>query len=207
MEGNHEDKDVSKLLLKLMEGYSDAAIAPLSEFSPSKEITINAEAASCSRKRKPSPQIERDRRVQMSGLYATLQSMIPNLLHKATRVKIIEETIAYIKELEECLEELKRRKAAAIRALRLCNHPNASSSVDVTVSGNVAFFEVSAMVRRGLVKEIFGVFDKHRVEVLAAGVAVHELELRLTVTALIDGNGDDVGAAERIKTDLLTLLF
>nr|DAD37945.1 TPA_asm: hypothetical protein HUJ06_008586 [Nelumbo nucifera] len=132
---------------------------------------------------------------------------------KVKNLKIVDETIAYIKELEECLEGLKQRKAV-VEAAAVClpTHRNASSSVDVTVSGKVWFFGVrSKVVRRGLVNDIFTVFNRHGAEVLGASVAVHEQELRLTVTALVDNDTINGAAAnfvaDTIKTDLILLLL
>ena len=47
----------------------------------------------------------------MSDMYVLLQTMVPILFSKVTRVKIISETIEYIKELErkrDRLEEMKK---------------------------------------------------------------------------------------------------
>ncbi|KAF8401538.1 hypothetical protein HHK36_012480 [Tetracentron sinense] len=136
-----------------------------------------------------------------------LMGFSPFLELQATRVGIIDETIDRIKYLEEELKGLNEQKGSETAPSKpvVSFSTHRSSSVDVTVSGNVAFFGVNSMVRQKLVMEVFMVFEKHRAEVLAANVAVNDRKLTLTVTALVNGNGDEI--VDGIKRDLLILLF
>ncbi|KAE9444564.1 hypothetical protein C3L33_23538, partial [Rhododendron williamsianum] len=77
------------------------------------------------------------------------------------------------------------------------------SPVNVAVSRNgVVFFGIWTAVNRRM--EIFGVFERHEAEVLAASVSVNgqQRQLDLTVTAFVDSNEDIV---EKIKSELLNL--
>ena len=112
---------------------------------------------------------------------------------------ILGETITYIKELEKkkkILEELikgtKKMKqqpdhhnvVVAEGSLNMLpcttttkRNINSSSSITVTVSGNVAFFGIQSKAQRGLITAIIKVFQKHNTEVLAANVSVNNGDL------------------------------
>lgn len=85
----------------------------------------------------------------MSDMYVLLQTMVLILFSKATRVKIIFETTEYIKALEmkkDRLEEMKKSiEAMTATPILVSQCSNRDSSLQVTVSGNVAFFEIQSM--------------------------------------------------------------
>lgn len=121
------------------------------------------------------------------------------------------ETIQYIHKLEEERDRLEalikksQESTAVMPTLTHCtNRRDYSSSVNVAVSGNgVAFFGIqTAIDRHHSTVEIFGVFERHKAEVLAASVSVNGEQLDLTVTAFIGGNRDMI---EKIKSELLNL--
>ncbi|XP_039048775.1 uncharacterized protein LOC120189609 [Hibiscus syriacus] len=201
-----------------MEGYTDKVISPLSHFSPLKQEEDqlpSSTAAAIVGGAKDSTQSlkkERDRRFKMAESYDILLSMVPNLYPKATRENIVSETIAYIQSLEKEITNLENQlnnssygESKGNQNMNYHRYPDSNSSIDVTVSrNNVAFFGIQSPVRPRLLTDIFMVFHDHKTEVLAANVAVNQMELRLTVTAaVINGNVDAI--IESIKRDLLIL--
>ncbi|KAJ4954299.1 hypothetical protein NE237_011082 [Protea cynaroides] len=180
----------------------------------SKDIIINDEKASSSKARKRTRdeasgkmrveiQKERGRRDKKNELYSTLRSMVPHLVPKATRERIVNETITYIGKLEQDLKKLQEQKAdAEAESIYLRTHQN--SSMEVTVSSNVALFGIGVMTKRptAVMEKTFRVFEEHKAEVLAANIAVKDWMLTLTITALMKGDGDDEITVERIKVDL-----
>ncbi|CAK9145525.1 unnamed protein product [Ilex paraguariensis] len=201
-----------------MDGYKDSVIPPLSEFSPFPGTAMNEEGSS-SRKRSKRAQAknpeslhkERDRREKMTEKYSVLQSMVPSLMifPKATRERIVSDTIEYIKRLEEEKERLEGvQKALPMKspvAKPVLSHfTDRNSSVNVSFSGGAAFFGIQLAFQRSLVVEIFRVFEKHMADVLAANVSVDDRrQLILTVTALLGGNGYE--SIEKIKREILSL--
>ncbi|KAA8527487.1 hypothetical protein F0562_034798 [Nyssa sinensis] len=209
-----EEKDISKLILSIMEGYSDSIIPPLSEFSPIRKTTIDEKSSSSSKLTANGTEYimkERDRREKMTQMFSVLQSMVPNLFPKDSRETIVSNTIEYIQRLEEEKKRLEGLKKSSLPAYAsasakpsLCHCTNRNFAVDVAVSGAMAFFEIRSLVRRRcLATEIFEVFAKHQAEVLATNVAVNKQQLKVTITALMGDNGDH--NAEKIKRDILLL--
>ncbi|XVF38646.1 hypothetical protein REPUB_Repub20aG0120300 [Reevesia pubescens] len=182
---------------------------------------VEAKGSSSGKRARPKEEVteklkkERDRREKMAENYDLLQSMVPNLLPKATREKIVGETIAYIESLEKeikRLEEVKKNSSKSKEAKgKICQQQYSNknnSSINVTVSNNVAFFGIQSLViRPSLVTDIFMVFHKHKAEVLAANVTVNDQrQIALTVTAAVgDGNEDSTLKFENIKRDILVL--
>ncbi|KAK3039013.1 hypothetical protein RJ639_027498 [Escallonia herrerae] len=219
VEGRGEE-DINRLFLGIMEGYKDSAIPPLTDFVPPAGgggMGVSVEKGSSSKRgnrgrgggEKDYLQRERDRRDKMAEKFRVLQSMVPNLYHKATREAIVNNAIDYITKLEEeksRLENLKKsispESMEAKPILSYCTNRN--SNVDVTISGGVAFFGIQLAAQRCLVVKVFGVFDKHGADVLAANVSVNDQrQLTLTVTAMVGGSSTD--SIEKIKRDILRI--
>ncbi|KAK3011416.1 hypothetical protein RJ639_010904 [Escallonia herrerae] len=197
------------MFLGIMEGYKDSVIPSLTDFVPPAGgggTGVKVEKGSSSRKgnrgrggEKDYLQRERDRRDKMAEKFCLLQSMVPNLNHRATREVIVNNAIDYITKLEEeksRLENLKKsispESMEAKAILSYCTNRN--SSVDVTISGGVAFFGIQLAAQRCVVVKVFGVFDKHGADVLAANV---------TVTAVVGGSSTD--SIEKFKRDILRI--
>ena len=104
-EEEEEEEEISKLVLGIMEGYSDSVIPPLSQFNPLFEssIVVAQEDISSSRKgtrTKPSSSAaaqgaraeysnkEKDRRVKMNESFAILESLVPNLAPKVCQTPL-----------------------------------------------------------------------------------------------------------------------
>ncbi|CAI8610570.1 unnamed protein product [Vicia faba] len=153
-------------------------------------------------------QVERERRKKMSQMFTHLATTVPALHPTATKEMIINETIAYIKELEskkKMLEEIKESNEfpvveGSFNLLVPCRNRNCSVSVTVS-SNNVAFFGIESVAKRGLVTVIFEVFFKNQMEILGANVSVNDGNLRLAITALVQNNG----RIEKIKTEIMGL--
>ncbi|GFP81912.1 hypothetical protein PHJA_000334500 [Phtheirospermum japonicum] len=187
-----EEDEIIRLLLGIMEGYKDTVIPPLSYFSPKFPGISNTEMGSSS------SLYERKRRAQMSDKYSVLQSMLPTLSDtvKAPKEKIIDNTVNYIKYLEEekkLLEGLKKiqRKEAKPVLSRCTTNPN--SNVKFTASNGATFLEVQLPFKRGSVAKIAEVLEKHGVEVLEARVCVNDDDERLltfTATVMVACGGD-----------------
>ncbi|KAK1380216.1 BHLH domain-containing protein [Heracleum sosnowskyi] len=149
------------------------------------------------------------RRRNFSESCSVLQSIVPNLLPKATQDQIVRGTIEYIRELEQDLRALEKLKQSVREKLEansvLSNITNGRSSVDVTVSGGVAFFGIEVDLRQSLVVDILKVFDKYGVEILVANVVVdeHRQKLMVTVTANVGGCEEGKEVIEMIKTEIL----
>ena len=123
---------------------------------------------------------------------------------QATRARIVDETIAYIKGLEEAIITLETEKASreALSRPVVLRTTQSSSSVDVTVSGNMAFFGICvAGSRPRLVTQVLEVFEKHEAEVLSTTVACHDGNTTMTVTATVL----EEEAVERIKGELMII--
>ncbi|KAG6481016.1 hypothetical protein ZIOFF_057607 [Zingiber officinale] len=145
--------------------------------------------------------MERNRREKMIEFYSALQSLVPNLLPKPTRTRIIDETISYIRSLEARIASLEARKATTIATV-MAIEVQRSTTVDVVaVSGNASFFSMRFTSSRvGTVTELLRVFETHEAEVLCVTVVRNEGDAttNVTVTALVENAG-----AERIKRDLM----
>ncbi|XP_022760498.1 transcription factor bHLH13-like [Durio zibethinus] len=213
-----EEREINELLYSIMDGYSDKVIAPLSQFSAlMKEAAGVVEAKGSSSKKRCRPKEaneevteslkkEREKRDKMAENYDLLLSMVPNLFPKATRENIVGETIAYIQSLEKEIKRLEELKnSSESKVAEGYSISNRNSSINVTVSSNLAFFGIQSLVRPRLVTDIFMVFHKHKAEVLAANVAVNDQrQITVTVTAAVaNGNGDST--IEKIKRDILIL--
>ncbi|XP_078155028.1 uncharacterized protein LOC144551094 [Carex rostrata] len=164
------------------------------------------EQVSTSPKRKrdqnDAPITERLRREKAAVYYTVLQSLVPTLFPKATRSKVVDETIKYIRYLEGKLVFLKQQQMAlpVLRPIPQTQQNN-TSAVEVTVSENMTFFGISFASRPGLLSQVLLVFVMHLVDVFMVTIVSDSGVTRITVTAHVS----EAGASERIKTDLMAL--
>ncbi|THU71289.1 hypothetical protein C4D60_Mb08t34000 [Musa balbisiana] len=152
--------------------------------------------------------MERSRREKMTEFYTMLQSMVPNLFPKiqqvvqATRTRIVDEAIAYIKGLEEVIAALEAQKAAREASSGPATlHSQRSSTVEVSTSANTAFFAISFAARPGMVMKVLQVFEDHKAEVLNATIACNDGSVTVTVTA----SEMEEEALGKIKGDLIII--
>ncbi|KAG9457586.1 hypothetical protein H6P81_002094 [Aristolochia fimbriata] len=153
---------------------------------------------------------ERQRRDKIAELYTKLRFMLPNVLPKEPREKVINGTICYIKELEQCIKDLesqKEKKRKAVAALPLLTR---RSSVHATLTGDTVFFGIQTAAIPGLASRILQVFDASSaaVQVLAANASCLEQTLTVSITAvLLSGDAGDVERTiEQLEADLLNCL-
>ncbi|CAL9083206.1 unnamed protein product [Musa textilis] len=151
--------------------------------------------------------MERSRREKMTEFYTMLQSMVPNLFPKvsslcATRTRIVDEAIAYIKGLEEVVAALEVQKAAREASSGPATlHSQRSSTVEVSASTNTAFFAINFAARPGMVMKVLQVFEDHKAEVLNATIACDGGSVTVTVTA----SEMEEEALGKIKGDLILI--
>ncbi|RZR76882.1 hypothetical protein BHM03_00001782 [Ensete ventricosum] len=176
--------------------------------------------------------MERSRREKMTEFYTMLQSMVPNLFPKvstlccegfmyslddvtktcllkqiqqvvqATRTRIVDEAIAYIKGLEEVIAALEAQKAAREASSGPATlHSQRSSTVEVSTSGNTAFFAISFAAQPGMVVKVLQVFEDHKAEVLNTTIACNDGSVTVTVTA----SEMEEEALGKIKGDLVII--
>ncbi|XP_057419761.1 transcription factor bHLH95-like [Lotus japonicus] len=63
--------------------------------------------------------IERERRKKMRNMFDTLHALLPRLPSKADKSTIIDETVSYIKTLQETLEKLEKQKQERLQSSML----------------------------------------------------------------------------------------
>ncbi|RDX62706.1 hypothetical protein CR513_58930, partial [Mucuna pruriens] len=204
-----------------MEGHTqtetNSTMPPLSEIPPSSSSlqpsTIAETGNTTSRKRVghtncESLNLERERRSKMTQMFTQLRTTVPGVFPQATREVIINETIRYIKELEnkkQRLEELKESMKGAQGGSMLACANNKNCSITVTVSANVAFFGIQSLPRPGFITLIFKVFCDHQAHVLAANVSLSDGKLILAITALVQNGADGNAVVENIRRQIMSL--
>ncbi|KAI3848558.1 hypothetical protein MKX03_033360 [Papaver bracteatum] len=151
---------------------------------------------------------EKERRIKMAEKYSALQSLLPNLNYKRSQTVIIEEAVKYIKNLEEelkVLEESKKKKKK--ESSKTTTNSFRNSIVDVTVSGQAAFFGIQVEINNSaeepfLFSRVMKVFEYYKAEILTTTITTrNELKMkiiRLSVSVLINEAGGG-GSIEEIK--------
>ncbi|KAI3888160.1 hypothetical protein MKW92_040667 [Papaver armeniacum] len=152
---------------------------------------------------------EKERRIKMAEKYYVLRSLLPNLNYKRSQTVIIEEAIKYIKNIEEELERLeesKKKKKKKKELSKTSTNSFRNSIVDVTVSGQAAFFGIQVEINNSaeepfLFSRVMKVFEYYKTEILTATITTrNELKMkiiRLSVSVLINEAGG--GSIEEIK--------
>ncbi|XP_057771971.1 transcription factor TT8-like [Salvia miltiorrhiza] len=209
-----KEEELKDLFVGIMEGYNDSAILPLSYFS-APQIPNNEENSQNSRKMQKTEserkQSERRRRDQMSEKFSLLQSMVPSLLtaHKPSKERIVDDTLNYIKYLQEEAERLEGLKKLQSK-LQKVERPTLSkctnrNSVNVAISDSAAFLAIQLPSRRGSVLGILRVLERHQAEVMEARIDVSD-EKVMTFTATVRLGGDGGSSIDMIRQDILTSL-
>ncbi|KAJ1693794.1 hypothetical protein LUZ63_010492 [Rhynchospora breviuscula] len=143
---------------------------------------------------------ERLRREKAADYYTVLQSLVPTLFPKATRSKIIEETVRYIKHLEGKLDFLKQQQRVQPAQPLQLTQRNPTSTVHLAMSRDMALFSMSFTSRPGLLCRVLQVFETHFAGALTATIISASGISWITVTAC------EVGASvDRIKRDLMAI--
>ncbi|GFP87074.1 hypothetical protein PHJA_000851200, partial [Phtheirospermum japonicum] len=108
--------------------------------------------------------------------------------------KIIENTVNYIKYLEEekkLLEGPKKiqRKDAKLVLWRCNTNPNSNGKF--TASNRATFLEIQLIFKRGFMAKMIEVLEKHEVKILEARLWVDaERLLTFTTTMMVSSGGD-----------------
>ncbi|KAI3864163.1 hypothetical protein MKW98_031755 [Papaver atlanticum] len=159
---------------------------------------------------------EKERRIKMAEKYSALQSLLLNLKYKRSQTVIIEEVVKYIKNLEEelkVLEESKKKKKKKKESSKTTTNSFRNSIVDVTVSGQAAFFGIQVEINNSaeepfLFSRVMKVFEYYKTEILTTTITTrNELKMkiiRLSVSVLINEAGG--GSIEEIKKGI-NILF
>ncbi|ERN16881.1 hypothetical protein AMTRI_Chr02g221930 [Amborella trichopoda] len=211
------EEELSSLHLKLMEGYSDAVVPPLTYFqspvndpgalaSPENgKFVAKANLEAKEPKNKETLVIERTRRCKMNELYTKLQFMIPTMPSKATRVEIIEETIKYIGALEKLIKE--EESAKKLKDFGIPPNMGGSRDIIMNISGHIASIGIHTRHRPGITSRVFNVFEKLGLDILTSGISSYDNEIMLTITACIKRTEENNVAAEvvfeKLKHELL----
>ncbi|XP_042475111.1 uncharacterized protein LOC122057165 [Macadamia integrifolia] len=202
-----EEEAITELFLTIMGDYRDSVIPPLSYFSPLPQTITTSTATARGGSRDRKAQLPKDQSyTKVAELFKDLQTIVPTLQLKptSTQERVVSETIHYIAELEQKLMKLEAKRKASVAAMveQSCTHQN--FSVEVRVSGDIAFFVIESVMQKGFAVKTLMVLEKHQAEVLAANINANEHKITLTITALVKKrDGDEV---QRIRTDLLLLL-
>uniref|UniRef100_A0A0D9V1K7 BHLH domain-containing protein n=1 Tax=Leersia perrieri TaxID=77586 RepID=A0A0D9V1K7_9ORYZ len=102
----------------------------------------------------------------MSRLYAELGELIPNLPPRASTARIVEEAIAFVKELRGKAAELEAYRSVAAVAR------GGGDGAEVVACGNTSCFAVRLPAAwPGALTRVVEVFQRHGVAVLAVAVA------------------------------------
>lgn len=170
-----EEEEISRFFLEIMEGYKDSVVPKLSEISPLKRMAVlqmGSTPEKRSRKLVSDAEYilrERERRDKLAESFSVLQSVVPGLLStpKATRDKIVEETIRYIKNLEEETQRLEGLKKSLIHKQNessnplLCHCIRWNPSVTVSYFNGFALLAIKLMLKKGLLSKIFGILEEN----------------------------------------------
>ncbi|KAI3855874.1 hypothetical protein MKW92_003128 [Papaver armeniacum] len=160
---------------------------------------------------------EKERRIKMAEKYSVLRSLLPNLKYKRSQTVIIEEAVKYIKNLEEELERLEESKKKKKKELsKTSTNSFRNSIVDVTVSGQAAFFGIQVEINNSaeepfLFSRVMKVFEYYKTEILTATITTrNELKMkiiRLSVSILINEAGGGDSIIEEIKKGINRLVL
>ncbi|CAI9118729.1 OLC1v1020333C1 [Oldenlandia corymbosa var. corymbosa] len=208
-----EEEEIGKLLLGIMEGYKDSVIPALSDLKPTDGLKI-CEMGSINLGKKPrfeAPETEFSQKGdnKLTQNFAVLQSSVPSLIPnpKPTKVKIVTETITYIKSLEtevKRLEKLKRSVVSQKPGLSGCSTYFQKPSVSATIINDTAFFGIQLPAKKGSLCKVFEVFQKYQAEVFEVTVLVNDQRV-LTITGTFTVGSDGYEAVEKIKEEILGL--
>ncbi|VAH50593.1 unnamed protein product [Triticum turgidum subsp. durum] len=160
---------------------------------------------------------ERRRREKLNEMFLILKSLVPSI-HKVDKASILAETIAYLKELEQKVEELESNRAAGTTAVRkrhevgrkkvlagskrkaselggddtervLPKDGGPSSVVNVTATDNEVLLEVQCRWKELLMTQVFDAIKSLRLDVLSVRASTPDGLLALRIRAQLAGPG------------------
>ncbi|XP_047945278.1 transcription factor TT8-like [Salvia hispanica] len=209
-----KEEELRDLFLQIMEGYNDSAIPPLSYFS-TPQIPNNEHNIQNSRKMQKIESdknlSERKRRDQLTQNFSLLQSMVPSLLtaRKPSKLRILDNTVNYIKFLQEEAERLEGLKKfqSKLRRVERPSHSKCTdhNSVNVTISDSAVFLAIQLPSRQGSVLNILRILQRHEAEVMEARINVSD-EKVMTFTATVKLGGHGGSSIDKMRQDILSSL-
>ncbi|RZC55504.1 hypothetical protein C5167_014367, partial [Papaver somniferum] len=128
---------------------------------------------------------EKERRIKMAEKYSVLRSLLANLKYKRSQTVIIEEAVKCIKNLEEEFEKLEESKKKKRKELSKTTNSFRNSIVDVTVSGQAAFFGIQVEINNSaeepfLFSRVMKVFEYYETEILTTTITTrNELKMKI----------------------------
>ncbi|XP_044970457.1 anthocyanin regulatory R-S protein-like [Hordeum vulgare subsp. vulgare] len=154
---------------------------------------------------------ERRRREKLNEMFLILKSLVPSI-HKVDKASILAETIAYLRELEQRVEELESNRApsrpagAAVRrhhdaaakkmlagskrkASELGGDDGPNSVVNVTVTEKEVLLEVQCRWKELLMTQVFDAIKSLRLDVLSVRASTPDGLLALKIRAQFAGRG------------------
>ncbi|KAI5011569.1 hypothetical protein ZWY2020_013706 [Hordeum vulgare] len=154
---------------------------------------------------------ERRRREKLNEMFLILKSLVPSI-HKVDKASILAETIAYLRELEQRVEELESNRApsrpagAAVRrhhdaaakkmlagskrkASELGGDDGPNSVVNVTVTEKEVLLEVQCRWKELLMTQVFDAIKSLRLDVLSVRASTPDGLLALKIRAQFAGPG------------------
>ncbi|KAM3388881.1 hypothetical protein ACQJBY_011174 [Aegilops geniculata] len=160
---------------------------------------------------------ERRRREKLNEMFLILKSLVPSI-HKVDKASILAETIAYLRELEQKVEELESNRAAGTTAVRkrhevggkkvlagskrkaselggddtervLPKDNRPSNIVNVTVTDKEVLLEVQCRWKELLMTQVFDAIKSLRLDVLSVRASTPDGLLALKIRAQFAGPG------------------
>ncbi|XP_044458613.1 anthocyanin regulatory R-S protein isoform X2 [Triticum aestivum] len=160
---------------------------------------------------------ERRRREKLNEMFLILKSLVPSI-HKVDKASILAETITYLRELEQKVEELGSNRAARTTAVRkrhevggkkvlarskrkaselggddtervLPKDDGLSSVINVTVTDNEVLLEVQCRWKELLMTQVFDAIKSLRLDVLSVRASTPDDLLALKIRAQFAGPG------------------
>ncbi|XP_028781158.1 transcription factor bHLH95-like [Neltuma alba] len=135
---------------------------------------------------------ERERRKKIKQLFGSLQAMLPHVPKQADKVTVVDETLNYIRTLEETLKDLQKKKLERLQsssvvpnnsvvAEQVASIPSSprrkgfqtwtSPNVVVNICGQEAQFSVCSSKNYCLFSTICCVLEKYKIEVVSAHIS------------------------------------
>ncbi|XP_048571964.1 anthocyanin regulatory R-S protein-like isoform X2 [Triticum urartu] len=158
---------------------------------------------------------ERRRREKLNEMFLILKSLVPSI-HKVDKASILAETIAYLRELEQKVEELESNRAAGTKVVRkrhevggkkvlagskrkalelggedtpLPKEDGPSNIVNVTVTDKEVLLEVQCRWKELLMTRVFDAIKSLRLDVLSVRASTPDGLLALKIRAQFAGPG------------------
>ncbi|CAN6438888.1 unnamed protein product [Victoria cruziana] len=142
---------------------------------------------------------ERERRKKMRSMFSNLHALLPHLPPKVDKSTIVDEAVAYIKQLQKTLQGLEKKKQEMGREVFLADQVSCSTyqngrgamrfpqfpcsfqtwtspNVVLNICGEDAQIGICTTWKPGLLPSILYIFEKHKLEVMSAHISSDNLK-------------------------------